>query len=658
MSRLIVIENSKERIHALDDGPVSIGRHPDNQIILQNPRVSRQHCRVERAGEGYRVVDTGSQNGTFVNGRLVVERALRAGDCIEVAGVRIFFERIPDDDPGTLADATEAARTIRLDEPKAALPSREEFEELRRERSRLIRLQRINRAINSELDQKRLLDVIMDCAIELTNAERGFLLVKDGDSLRFEVARNITREEVANPEEAVSRSIAEKVMLTGEPLLSVNALEDERLHAARSIEVLGLRSVLCVPVRVRDRVIGALYVDNRLHDAVFDPEDLRTLEGFRDQAAIALENARLYRELKEQTERVAGLNEELQTTVLVQKGEIEETTRRLREKQHVLEQKFNYRNIVGTSRSMQAVFRLLDKVIESDVPVLVQGESGTGKELVARAIHFNSPRRESRFVSENCAALPETLLESELFGYARGAFTGATRDKKGLFELAHKGTLFLDEVGDMSPEMQKKLMRVLQEREVRPVGGKEAIPIDVRIVSASNRDLKELVARALFREDLYFRLQVVTVELPPLRDRKEDIPLLVQHFLRQHASALRRPAPRLRSEVLERLVDYDWPGNVRELENEVLRMITLGGDEIGLDVLSPSVRERLLQRAIDEREGVRDLTALVEKVERDEIERALRLAAGNKTRAASLLRISRFTLQRKLAKLGIHARED
>jgi transcriptional regulator with GAF, ATPase, and Fis domain len=652
MPRLIVIENATERVLELDHAPIAIGRHPESDVVLQSPRVSRQHCRIEATGAGFRVVDAGSQNGTFVNGRLVTARDIRDGDCIEIAGARIFLGRIPEDDPGTLTDDLSPSRTLRLEDP-VAQPSSEEFEELRRERSRLVRLQRINRAITSELDLKRLLDVIMDCAIELTNAERGFLLLKDGDALRFEIARNFTREEIANPEAAVSRSIAEKVIASGEPLLSVNALEDQRLDSARSIEVLGLRSVLCVPLQVRERVIGAIYLDNRLHQAVFDPEDLRTLEGFRDQAAIAIENARLYRELKDQSERVERLNAELQATVITQKGEIEETRTRLREKQHVLEQKFNYKNIIGTSRAMQSMFRLLDRVVESDVPVLIQGESGTGKELVARAIHFNGPRREARFVSENCAALPETLLESELFGYVRGAFTGANRDKKGLFELAHKGTLFLDEVGDMSPDMQKKLMRVLQEKEVRPVGGKEAILVDVRIVSASNKDLKELVARSLFREDLYFRLQVVTVELPPLRDRREDIPLLVQHFLRHYSTSLKRSLPRMHPDVMARLVDYPWPGNVRELENEVLRMLTLGGDEITLDVLSASVRERLLQRAIDEREGVRDLNLLVDKVEREEIERALRIADGNKTRAAALLKISRFTLQRKLAKFGM-----
>ncbi|MBI3847625.1 MAG: sigma 54-interacting transcriptional regulator [Planctomycetes bacterium] len=657
MPRLIVLENAKERVLELNDGSIAIGRHPDSQIVLQNPRASRQHCRIEPTGGGYRVVDAGSQNGTYVNGRLVTSRELRDGDCIEAGGARIFLGRIPEDDPGTLADAPEASRTIRIDEP-VPMPTREEFEELRRERSRLIRLQRINRAITSELDLKRLLDVIMDCAIELTNAERGFLLLKDGEALRFEVARNFTREEVANPEAAVSRSIAEKVIESGEPLLSVNALEDTRLESARSIEVLGLRSVLCVPLCVRERVIGAIYLDNRLHQSVFDPEDLRTLEGFRDQAAIAIENARLYRELKDQTERVEGLNQELTATVITQKGEIEETRSKLREKQHVLEQKYTYKNIIGSSRAMQTMFRLLDRVIDSDVPVLIQGESGTGKELVARAIHFNSVRREARFVSENCAALPETLLEAELFGYMRGAFTGATRDKKGLFELAHKGTLFLDEVGDMSHDMQKKLLRVLQEKEVRPVGGKDAILIDVRIVSASNKDLKELVARGLFREDLYFRLQVVTVDLPPLRDRAEDIPLLVHHFLRHYSTSLKRTMPKMHADVMARLVDYEWPGNVRELENEVLRMLTLGGDEITLDVLSPSVRERLLQRAIDVREGVRDLNLLVDKVEREEIERALRIAEGNKTKAAALLKISRFTLQRKLAKFGIVTEDE
>jgi transcriptional regulator with PAS, ATPase and Fis domain len=301
---------------------------------------------------------------------------------------------------------------------------------------------------------------------------------------------------------------------------------------------------------------------------------------------------------------------------------------------------------------MRDVLHLLDRVIESEMPVLILGESGTGQELIARAIHYNGPRRRERFVTENCGALTDTLLESELFGYMRGAFTGADRNKKGLFELAHKGTLFLDEVGETSPDMQKKLLRALQEGEIRPVGGKDVVEVDVRIISASNRDLQRLVRESGFREDLYYRLNVLQIALPPLRDRREDVPLLLAHFLEKHAARAQRPVPRIEKRVLELLEAYDWPGNVRELENEAQKMIALSEGVVTEETLSLPVRSGPAEPPVPGQE-IRNLDGLVEQVEREEIARALRLSSGNKTRAATALGISRFTLQRKLDKYGM-----
>jgi transcriptional regulator with PAS, ATPase and Fis domain len=292
--------------------------------------------------------------------------------------------------------------------------------------------------------------------------------------------------------------------------------------------------------------------------------------------------------------------------------------------------------------------------VDSEVPVHIHGESGTGKELVARAIHMYGPRAKGAFVSENCAALTETLLESELFGYVKGAFTGAEKDKKGLFEQAHKGTLFLDEVGDMSQGMQRKLLRVLQEGEVRPVGGVAPVKVDVRILSASNRDLSAMVEDGSFREDLFYRLRVLHIRMPPLRERREDVPLLVSTFLDREAKRMGGKPKRMAPGVLELLVAYDWPGNVRELENECLRMVALSSEVVESDVLSEQIRghvpKGLPASSPDE---VRDLNVLVETVEVNEIRKALSLAENNKTRAADMLRISRFALQRKLEKYGI-----
>jgi two-component system response regulator AtoC len=288
------------------------------------------------------------------------------------------------------------------------------------------------------------------------------------------------------------------------------------------------------------------------------------------------------------------------------------------------------------------------------VPVFVFGESGTGKELVAKAIHRHGPRQKGPIVSENCAALTETLLESELFGYVKGAFTGADRTRKGLFEVADTGTLFLDEVGDMSSNMQRKLLRVLQEGEVRPVGGVEPVKVDVRIVSASNRDLRELVRAGEFREDLFYRLSVLQIRMPPLRERREDIPLLISHFFDREA---KRTGGRLRllaPGVMDALMEYDWPGNVRELENECLRMLALSNEVVELDVLSEQIRGFVPSGAPEgPPDEVRDLNVLVEAVEVAEIAKALRIHRNNKTKAADALCISRFALQRKMEKYGI-----
>lgn len=246
-------------------------------------------------------------------------------------------------------------------------------------------------------------------------------------------------------------------------------------------------------------------------------------------------------------------------------------------------------DIVGTSAAMGQVYELLEKVLPSAYPVLIQGESGTGKELIARALHKYGPRKDKPFVSENCAAIPETLLESELFGHKKGAFTGAVAERKGHFENANHGTIFLDEIGDMSSAMQTKLLRVLQDGEIRPVGGTSVLHVDVRVIAASNKDLRELVAKKLFREDLFFRLNVITIYLPPLRDRKEDIPLLVAHFLRK-ATAENKRELAVTPAAMKALQKHRWPGNVRELENEIRRGVALCDDVIDVGDLSPEVR--------------------------------------------------------------------
>jgi transcriptional regulator with PAS, ATPase and Fis domain len=332
-----------------------------------------------------------------------------------------------------------------------------------------------------------------------------------------------------------------------------------------------------------------------------------------------------------------------------QTEELDSVKEELLESRGQLSLKYDYGSIVGRSQKMQEIFRILDRITDVTVPVLIQGESGTGKELVARSIHYNGPRKDKPFVSENCAAISETLLESELFGYVRGAFTGAVKDKKGLFEVATGGTLFLDEIGDMSPDMQKKILRVIQESEIRPVGGKEKVRIDARLLSATNRDLADLVRQGTFREDLFYRLNVVSLKIPPLRERREDIPLLVEHCLRNAIREAGTATKRISEKAMSALVAYGWPGNVRELENEIRRMVALTPGDIDENVLSPQIQASSHTRAaVQGRSGNPTLREVVEDVERQMILDVLVQTKWNKTRAAEILGLSRLGLRKKI----------
>jgi DNA-binding NtrC family response regulator len=320
-----------------------------------------------------------------------------------------------------------------------------------------------------------------------------------------------------------------------------------------------------------------------------------------------------------------------------------------RENRHLkreLRERYRFENIVGTSEAMEKVYRLIEKVSVISTNVLIFGETGTGKELVARAIHYNSERAERPFVAVNCGALTESLLESELFGHVKGAFTGAIANREGFFRKADKGTLFLDEISEVSHALQVKLLRAVQEREVIPVGGREPVKFDLRLIAATNKNLEDEVRKGLFREDLFYRINVITVPLPPLRERKEDIPLLVHHFLQKYAQRLGKPSIRISREAMQILANYDWPGNVRELENMVERTVALcEGDIIETtDLPEKLMRVRIAIREIDQDEVTLDA------LEEEHIKKVLLKVNGDKVKAAQILGINLSTLYRKLAR--------
>jgi serine/threonine-protein kinase PknK len=517
--------------------------------------------------------------------------------------------------------------------------------------SRLRRLLRINKRLNSELRLPRLLEMVLDTVIELTDAERGFLLLEDeSGELNVKAARNIDQRTLETDELALSKSIARQAATSGEPVVTIDAAGDDRFREALSVSDLHLRSVLAVPLVIKGRVAGTIYVDHRLRKGAFDQEDVRLVLDFAEQAAIALENARLLGELRRRERQVEALNRRLEAELAAGREEISGIKVELRENREALAVRYDYRNIIGRTPRMLDLFRLIDRITDTTLPVVIQGESGTGKELVARALHSNGPRRAQPFVGENCAAIPETLLESTLFGYKRGAFTGADHDTRGLFEIADGGTLFLDEVGEMSPGMQGKLLRVLQEGEIRRVGAERTRKVDVRIVAATNRDLARMVEEGKFRRDLFFRLNVAGISLPPLRERRDDIPLMVEHFLAKLAARDGRPAPKpLDPAAMARLAAYRWPGNVRELENEVTRADALSGARITAADLAPRIgaADDPGVVATEDHDNL-VLKPRVERLERSLVREALGRSGNNQTKAAELLGLSRFGLQKKL----------
>jgi transcriptional regulator with GAF, ATPase, and Fis domain len=508
--------------------------------------------------------------------------------------------------------------------------------------------------INAEPRLQPMLDRVMDAIIELTGASRGFLLLREKDgALRVRNARNLGERDLVGDEAVVSRSIAERVASTGEPVVTVDAATDRRFDATQSVLGLHLRSVLAVPLRVRGEVAGTIYVDDRMRAGAFDERAQSLALAFADAAAVAIDNARSRAELRRALRRSERLADELERAVARQRAELETA----RTAVDPAATRGRYDALVGRGDAMRRMLALLDRVAPTPMPVLLQGESGTGKELVARAIHDNSPRASRPFVAENCGAIPETLLESTLFGHVRGAFTGADRPRAGLFEAADGGTLFLDEIGEMSPAMQSRLLRVLQEGEVRPVGGERVRRVDVRVVAATHRDLPEMVSRGAFREDLYYRLAVIVVRVPSLRDRREDIPDLVAHFLRHGA---RRDVSIDRA-ALAAVCAAPWPGNVRQLQSEVLRAAVMAEDVIRPEHLTAAAAPTTPARATAEpgapgSAGL-DLRNAVEDVERSMVLQALTAHGGNQTHAARALGLSRFGLQKKLRRLGVSARE-
>jgi transcriptional regulator with GAF, ATPase, and Fis domain len=662
--RLFVDEGQKKFTRLFTGPEVTIGRADENHLRIGDPKVSRRHCKLEKVADGYKVVDLGSTLGTRVNGVAVSQKRLEPGDCIAIGSTTIHFQKGPetvDEKKRRALDLLEERLRQNVDEFERSFDKEGLYEaervfsecldrhgfsylkEIEEGYRNLQKLLEVTRVLSSELESEKLLKGIVDAAIELTGAARGFVILFDEHGqLQVPVARNFDQDSIKKPAFKISRSIAAEVGDKRQSILLHDAQADERFSASMSVTDLHLSSVLCSPIAFRDQLLGAVYLDNPFQAGVFTEKHLALLEALAAQAAVAIVNSQRFEKVRAAAAPLAAMapgEDAAAAPKRVARADL----------------KHAYDEIVGDSPKIVEVLSLLDKVVESDVPILVQGESGTGKELVARAIHRNSPRRDKPFVSENCSAIPATLLESELFGYRKGAFTGADQNKIGLFELAHTGTLFLDEIGEMSLEMQKKLLRALQEGEIRPVGGKETIHVDVRVISASNKMLKQLVQDGKFRDDLYYRVNVITVSMPPLRERREDVPMLVDHFLAKVARESGKPKREITEEAVFRLTNREWRGNIRELENTIRKAVALSDGRIDAAAIEDQGAlglgdSRSIGAGKPLREIVRQAT---ERVEREAILQALQRSNWKKTRAAEMLGVSRPTLDAKIEAYGI-----
>ncbi|MBC8181121.1 sigma 54-interacting transcriptional regulator [candidate division KSB1 bacterium] len=489
----------------------------------------------------------------------------------------------------------------------------------------------IGKQVLAETDVNKVLELSIDRAIELTGAERGLLiLIGDHDEILFETARNLAREDIENPKFEVSRTIINQVKKKSEALCFRNALDEPLLKESPSATRIKILSVICIPLIFKNKIFGVIYLDNRQVEGVFEKDTCEFIKEFADFISLAAYNALEQKRLKNKVDK---LETELRS-------------------------KYRFDSIIGHHPKMLDVLKLVSQVADSNATILIQGESGTGKELVAKAIHYNSLRRDKPFIPINCGALPENLLESELFGHVKGAFTGAIKDKTGWFEQAEGGTIFLDEVSEMSPAMQVKLLRILQTGEYSKVGDSDIKFCDVRVIAATNKNLQQRVNEGKFREDVYYRLNVVEIELPPLRHRRSDIPLLVKYFLDFYNKTSDKNIKLLSPEVEAILMAYNFPGNVRELENIMLHAVTLTGNEI-IEAIHLPARVRGTQKIFGEEEKPSNLQEAKrrasDKAEKEFIKECLQATSGHISKAAKLAGMDVGNFHRIMTKHEIDA---
>ena len=571
----------------------SIGRDPDNDLVIDDSDLRPSHALIHFDGSSFTLQAVDRHSLIQQSGKRVKKKVLTHGDEFKMGRTTLSF--------------------LLVDEPRRRR-SRDADESASRRLHELRKLHQFSKQLLGEYELTALVELLLDSTIDVSGADKGILVLMNNDGEpRVQAARDASRTSLSASDELVSDSIMSKVLRTKQPLIVSDAQGDSEFSNSQSVVNLNLCSVMCVPLLDRGSLIGLLVVGNDNVANLFTQEHLELLTIFAAQASLILTNAMLVNELKLDNEALAEKVEAL-----------------------------SFGQIIGASDAMREIFRKVEKVAHTDVTVLIQGETGTGKELIARELHNRSHRAKGPFITINCGAIPENLLESELFGHVRGAFTGATQTKPGKFHLADGGTIFLDELGEMPLNLQVKLLRVLQERVVSKVGDTRNETVDIRVVAATNKDLDEEVREGRFREDLFYRLNVVTLHLPPLRNRDEDVILIANYFLSRFCEQFGVGNKALSNDSQIAMKKYSWPGNIRQLENRLKKAVILADramlepDDLDLDA--------------EDLETILDLAEAKERFQRNYINEVLARNNGNRTKTARDLGVDPRTIFRHLEK--------
>jgi transcriptional regulator with GAF, ATPase, and Fis domain len=581
------------KIYRIHKKITSLGRSDQADVALPDPQLADSHAHIHFDGHDFNLAPTERDAEIFVNGKKRAKHRLAHEDRFRLGGIEIEFSLYDQAASDSPDDGRAASNAAELASYK--------------------KLYEFSGKLMASYELPALLDQLLDVMIQVSNADKGFLVLMESGEPVVKAARNLRRETISDAVRQLSDSILERVVKTHKPLIISDALRDEEFKNSLSVVNLKLTSVMCVPLLEKGNMLGLIYVGNDNVAQLFDHSHLEVMMVFAAQASLLVRNALLVNDLKLD-------NRSLQSRI----------------------EQIRFGEILGSSPRMQEVFRKVQKVAATDISVLITGETGTGKELIARELHSRSPRAKHPFITINCGAIPENLLESELFGHVRGAFTGAVSNRAGRFQAADHGTLFLDEIGEMPLPLQVKILRALQERVVVRVGDTHAEAVDIRVIAATNRDLDVEIKAGRFREDLYYRLNVVHLHLPPLRDRGDDIVVLARYMVGRYAPEYGGLVRGLTPNAIAAIKRHRWPGNIRELENRIKKAVVLADKAL----LGPED----LDLSADDLPTILPLADAKEKFQRDYINEVLTLNNGNRTKTARDLGVDPRTIFRHLEK--------